>query len=273
MFATFDAQSYFGSCPNIAVSPPNSFSNSSFMHRNNCTCTDGSFGGVIDLAPVDDLDETYPKARRGCMGNRMLTGSSRCSAHARALLTRRCAPQGSVMARLDAFLSGSGSSRVGAHATETAPGAGFAWSSGISFISDGVLSLACQGETDGLLGVDEDGLTGAEVRGSTRERHSLGTRCSPCAPASAQRDSFATQPRRARSAAPARRGSSFQPLGHAREHISANALSACALTQLPPPRSTLPAVRSLTQHHHLDSAPPGLFWGTTTTTPAWTLTC
>jgi len=85
--------------------------------------------------------------------------------------TRRCTPhvQGSVQARLDAFLAGKGQQRAGCHATETGPGSGFAWlntDDKVSFISDGVLSMAVQGTTLGLLGEgkETDGVSGAEVR-------------------------------------------------------------------------------------------------------------
>ena len=81
--------------------------------------------------------------------------------------TLACVPQGSVQARLDAFMAGKGASRKGAHATETGPASGFAWlaaSDNVAFISDGVLSMAVQGTAQGLLDDSgEDGLTGAEV--------------------------------------------------------------------------------------------------------------
>ena len=76
-------------------------------------------------------------------------------------------PQGSIQARLDAFMAGKGGSRTGCHATETGPASGFAWlsnSDNVAFISDGILSMAVQGTAQGLLeDSGEDGLTGAEV--------------------------------------------------------------------------------------------------------------
>jgi hypothetical protein len=72
-----------------------------------------------------------------------------------------------VEARLDAFLAGRGATRTGAHATVTTAGSGFAWLTSddkVAFISDGRLSLALQGEAEGLLDVEDDGLTGAEAR-------------------------------------------------------------------------------------------------------------
>jgi hypothetical protein len=79
----------------------------------------------------------------------------------------RAAPQASVEARLDAFLAGRGATRTGAHATVTTAGSGYAWLTSddkVAFISDGRLSLALQGEAEGLLDVEDDGLSGAEVR-------------------------------------------------------------------------------------------------------------
>lgn len=139
VFATFDSAAYFGACPNVArtagTPPTGSPLDKGVFGRlaGDCSCQDASFGGVIDLPPVNDDAEAYPKA--------------------------------SVEARLDAFLAGRGATRTGAHATVTTAGSGYAWLTSddkVAFISDGRLSLALQGEAEGLLDVEDDGLSGAE---------------------------------------------------------------------------------------------------------------
>ena len=184
VFAVFDQAAYYGCCPNVSGTPPSSpLDKGAFRLHADCSCHDASFGGVIDLPPLNDDTESFPKARGETR--------SRCRSSQRwkqprvPTEQRPPGPQGSVQARLDAFLAGKGASRAGAHATETGAGSGWAWlssSDNVSFISDGVLSMAVQGTAQGLLedsgvlsravqgtalGLEdsgEDGLTGAEVR-------------------------------------------------------------------------------------------------------------
>ena len=76
--------------------------------------------------------------------------------------------QGSVQARLNAFLSdASATARGECLASETSAGSGFVWqqNDNVSFVSDGHLSMVLVGETQGLVqDAESDGLTGAEVR-------------------------------------------------------------------------------------------------------------
>ena len=166
VFAVFDQAAYYGCCPNVSGTPPSSpLDKGAFRLHADCSCHDASFGGVIDLPPLNDDTESFPKARGETR--------SRCRSSQRwkqprvPTEQRPPGPQGSVQARLDAFLAGKGASRAGAHATETGAGSGWAWlssSDNVSFISDGVLSMAVQGTALGLEDSGEDGLTGAEVR-------------------------------------------------------------------------------------------------------------
>ena len=81
VFATFDQSSYYGGCPNVAKSatPPSSspLDRGAFGRlQSDCTCHDTSFGGIIDLKPVNDEDEPFPKARRA-RGRGLRTGAAR----------------------------------------------------------------------------------------------------------------------------------------------------------------------------------------------------
>ncbi len=65
VFATFDSASYYGACPNVSKTPPSSPLDKKAFGRlaADCSCQDVSFGGVIDLPPVSDDAEPYPKVR------------------------------------------------------------------------------------------------------------------------------------------------------------------------------------------------------------------
>jgi hypothetical protein len=70
-YATFDAASYYGSCPNrgcaaAAGKSPSSPSSKilSFCRQAECICSDTSFGGVFGLQDLEgDSNETLTKAR------------------------------------------------------------------------------------------------------------------------------------------------------------------------------------------------------------------
>ena len=79
IFATFDQGSYYGGCPNVARTPPSSpgFGAMGLGLKADCSCQDSSFGGVIDLQPVDDDAEPFPKARVTWRGWRVASGAQR----------------------------------------------------------------------------------------------------------------------------------------------------------------------------------------------------
>ena len=126
VFAVFDQAAYYGCCPNVSGTPPSSpLDKGAFRLHADCSCHDASFGGVIDLPALNDDTESFPKARGET--RRRCRSSQRWKQPRVPTEQRPPGPQGSVQARLDAFLAGKGASRAGAHATETGAGSGWAW--------------------------------------------------------------------------------------------------------------------------------------------------